>query len=506
MSKSQPSPHTPTRSRGHRLGVALLLVSSSVLAGAIAGGCSSSPDADAPTMTREELLDPETCGKCHEDHYREWSGSMHAYAADDPVFLAMNKRLQRETNGALGDFCIKCHAPMAVKDGLTKDGLNSAELPKKYKGVTCFFCHTVDAVIADHNSGLRHADDLVMRGPFDDAVPNKAHRSMGSDLHRLEKLESSAMCGACHDIVTPKGAHIERTFAEWKQSLFATETGVTCGGCHMKPSTAVRPVANVPGVFARTGHSHTFAGIDRAITPFPNMEEQKAEIDDFLDASIQSSLCVSRRGTSAQIRVVLDNVFAGHSFPSGAAADRRVWVELVAKNAAGETVYSSGAVADDEPVLEGPHDPDLWLMRDHHKTETGEETHIFGHTACYESRILPFPVTADASDPRFFQRNITQLYPRDGTLIADVASVTMRVRMMAIGLEVLDDLIASGDLDPAMRSRFAPLEVGPTLTWTPGSGVITTERGTGTIYECLTRTNQDFNADKYPPPSENTCK
>ena len=56
---------------------------------------------------------------------------MHAYAADDPVFVAMNQRGQRETAGALGDFCVKCHAPVAVHDGLTTDGLNLATLPSR---------------------------------------------------------------------------------------------------------------------------------------------------------------------------------------------------------------------------------------------------------------------------------------------------------------------------------------------------------------------------------------
>ena len=51
---------------------------------------------------------------------------MHAYAAEDPVFLAMNQRLQRETGGALGDFCVRCHAPMAVREGATRDGLDLA--------------------------------------------------------------------------------------------------------------------------------------------------------------------------------------------------------------------------------------------------------------------------------------------------------------------------------------------------------------------------------------------
>src|SRR5512139_748991 len=67
----------------------------------------------------EELQDPATCMECHPQHYQQWSGSMHAYAAEDPVFVAMNARGQRETQGKLGTFCLACHAPMAVALGLT---------------------------------------------------------------------------------------------------------------------------------------------------------------------------------------------------------------------------------------------------------------------------------------------------------------------------------------------------------------------------------------------------
>ena len=38
-------------------------------------------------------------------HYDAWQRSMHAYAADDPVFIAMNQRGQRLTAGRLGKFC-----------------------------------------------------------------------------------------------------------------------------------------------------------------------------------------------------------------------------------------------------------------------------------------------------------------------------------------------------------------------------------------------------------------
>ena len=66
--------------------------------------CSTSDD--EVTMSREQLLDPQTCASCHEAYVREWSGSMHAYASEDPVFVAMNKRFQREGGGANKDFCL----------------------------------------------------------------------------------------------------------------------------------------------------------------------------------------------------------------------------------------------------------------------------------------------------------------------------------------------------------------------------------------------------------------
>ena len=95
------------------------------------------------TIPRADLVKPGNCVGCHPTQYTEWTQSMHAYAADDPVFRAMNARGQRETDGGLGVFCVNCHAPLAVRDGKTKNGLNLDSLPPEYHGVTCFFCHSV---------------------------------------------------------------------------------------------------------------------------------------------------------------------------------------------------------------------------------------------------------------------------------------------------------------------------------------------------------------------------
>ena len=105
----------------------------------VACGNDSADSASKFAFTRAELLDPQSCSACHSEQYRDWSGSMHAYASDDPLFLAMNQRGQREAQ--LADFCVKCHAPMATREGQTSDGLNLPSLPTPLKGVTCFFCH-----------------------------------------------------------------------------------------------------------------------------------------------------------------------------------------------------------------------------------------------------------------------------------------------------------------------------------------------------------------------------
>ena len=96
---------------------ALPLLALAAGASSLPAGCSHSSAPPPTYLTRDALLDPQTCEQCHVDHYADWSGSMHAYASDDPVFRAMNERGQRETNGQLGDFCVKCHAPMALRRG-----------------------------------------------------------------------------------------------------------------------------------------------------------------------------------------------------------------------------------------------------------------------------------------------------------------------------------------------------------------------------------------------------
>ncbi|TXH26769.1 MAG: hypothetical protein E6Q99_04145 [Elusimicrobia bacterium] len=413
------------------------------------------------TLSRAELLDPAACQSCHPSHFREWSGSMHAYASDDPVFVAMNARGQRETGGALGDFCVRCHAPMALRSGATRDGLNLGTLPAAQKGVTCYFCHQITSVGGAHNNPLTIAEDEIMRGAIRDPITPRAHRAAYSMLHDRQSLDSAATCGSCHDVLTPAGVHLERTFAEWQGSLFAMRGArqqLTCGQCHMPGRS--EPAADLPGAPVRVVHDHKMPGVDLALTPFPELDAQRQAVQRDLNTAVLARLCVARDGGELHADVTLDNVGGGHDFPSGATHDRRAWVELRAF-AGSSVVFESGTVADGQAATD-LRDPKLWLLRERVFDGSGRPAHMFWDIARYETEHLPPAVTSDPRDPRYFHA-VTRAYSLPP---GSIDRVTLRVRIRPIDYDVLADLVRTGDLSDEIRAQVSTFDLaGTMLEW-----------------------------------------
>lgn len=418
-------------------------------------------------LEASELMDPQACAACHPDHVREWSGSMHAYAGDDPVFLAMNARGQRETEGRLGSFCVQCHAPMALRTGATTDGLNLPELPQHLKGVTCYFCHSVDEVMGEHNNALHLWDDGVMRGGISDPHPSSPHRAAYSPLHDRGRAESARMCGSCHDVVLPTNVHLERTFAEWRGSLYAKPdrtTQLTCGQCHMEGRDG--PAATASGLPVRRLHDHSMPGVDVALTDFPELAAQREGVQRALDATLITKLCVKPFAGGVDAVLSLDNAFAGHAWPSGSAHIRRAWAEVTAY-AGGQILHQSGAVPADQPVLSvAGADPDLWVLRDRAFDYQDNETMMFWEILSKEAELLPPAVTKNPADPAYYHQ-VERTY-RVADQIPD--RITARVHIRPVDFDLVDSLVASGDLDAVIRGRLSTFTVGPEVEWTPDRG------------------------------------
>jgi hypothetical protein len=377
----------------------------------------------------------------------------------------MNARGQRETDGGLGAFCVSCHAPMAVRDGKTSDGLNLDSLSSSYRGVTCFFCHTISSVEGSHNAAVTTSGDLVMRGEYDNPVANRAHQSAYSPLHDYNRAESAAMCGACHDIVTPGGAHIERTFAEWNASAFSSPEGNTCGasGCHMVQQTNTPIVQNLPGVPRRVVHRHDFPAVDVPLVAgdagADALSPLVASVQSKLADSLSGLLCVTQAGG---IRVILDAVALGHSFPSGASQDRRLWIEVNAYRGTDPTpYYSSGHVeAGASPVdVQSGQDPDRWVLRDCMFGADGGQVSMFWQaTGTTDDNALP-AIGAFLPDPKAYLSHVEQFFPREPAPGPLPDRVTLNVWLQPVGLDVLSDLVASHDLDPGVVAAMPTFPV-----------------------------------------------
>jgi hypothetical protein len=239
------------------------------------------------------------------------------------------------------------------------------------------------------------------------------------------------------------------------------------------------PVSSVPGSPVRRGHEHGFAGVDTAIIDgWPERDVQLRAVQKSLDTALQAALCVRQAPGGADLQVVLDAVGAGHSFPSGASAERRAWVELRAY-AGGAEIYRSGVVEEGRAVADAlAADPDAWLIRDCVFDAGGKKTDLFWQAASWDSNTLPAQTTLDPTDPAFYASHVVRRFPRATRLATAPDRVTMRVLVRAMDVDLLDQLVASGDLDPRYRDALPTLTLaGTSLEWTPDKATIRYDDG-----------------------------
>jgi hypothetical protein len=422
------------------------------------------PDEEAVPLTREQLLDPGACRACHPRHYDEWAGSMHAQSGLDPVFLSINNWAQEATDGAVAGYCVNCHAPTALREGLTTDGTNLHDLPEGLTGVTCHFCHSVEEVTGTHNAPLTLATDGIMLGGVREPFETPAHTSGHSDLLDGRALASSDVCGSCHDVVTPNGLFLEQTYDEWKKSLFGQPgdpQAISCAGCHMPGEDA--PIATVPGAPTRRLYSHRMAAVDTVLRPKMDFPSQRRDIREFLETTVRAAVCVQPRQSGGSIRVVLENVGAGHGFPSGAAHYRRAWVEVTAF-AGDELVYQVGALDDGEPTSH--LEDDAWLLGSKLYGADGAEVHAVWEAVTAETEALPAPTRASAIEPGWVETHRIRTFRYEGP---SPTRVRVRVRLRAMALDLLQELVDDGRLDADVIGRVQTYELaGAEVRWSVG--------------------------------------
>jgi hypothetical protein len=169
---------------------------------------------NAGAVKPSDYTQPEVCGGCHAEIYSQWNGSMHSLSHKDPVYQKLFLIASRETNSSFDAFCTKCHAPIDYLSGNIPSADNYKVSEISEKGISCDFCHTVNASSGIGNGAFISSPGRVKYGPFNDSV-SPYHKTAYSELHTRADF-----CGMCHNVEHPfNGLVLESTYTEWKEDL-----------------------------------------------------------------------------------------------------------------------------------------------------------------------------------------------------------------------------------------------------------------------------------------------
>ncbi|MDF1662711.1 MAG: multiheme c-type cytochrome [Planctomycetota bacterium] len=232
------------------------------------------------------------CRACHQEHYRQWSVSPHAYAQLSPVFNAMQGTIMKQTSGTNGDFCIRCHTPVGMNLGEKVFMSNMDRDPVSREGVTCIVCHRVNQGYGKVSGrlGLVKGDiHKTVFGPSGNAGLNqvvadkerysvkterkqKRGQAIHSNAQKFFLINKAGFCAMCHDVNSPDGFRLEEAFSEYKSSP-AAAAGESCQDCHMSKDAGTvsgyktGPAAVINGVPTRDRKisNHMFAGPDYSV-------------------------------------------------------------------------------------------------------------------------------------------------------------------------------------------------------------------------------------------------
>jgi hypothetical protein len=233
-----------------------------------------------------------TCAVCHVKQFEEWSVSQHAYAQLSVVFNAMQTKININSGGTNGDFCIRCHTPLGMNLNESVYGSNLDRSPASREGITCVACHRVNQAYGKISARMATVEGDIFSpvyGPKGGAelkrvlsLPEQYRVTTSKDqpgrqIHTTVKqaffLTKPMFCGSCHDVTLLNGFRLEEAFTEFKASPAIKEDGQKCQDCHMGRVQGVAsgydygPAAIVGGVPTRDRKitNHTFAGPDYSV-------------------------------------------------------------------------------------------------------------------------------------------------------------------------------------------------------------------------------------------------
>jgi hypothetical protein len=326
-------------------------------------------------------------GGCHEQIVQEWSVSAHRWAAMDPAFQRIQEEMGRQNGAESTRYCGGCHDPISLFSGtkniFTADLTNLAGYDE---GVSCLACHSIrktdvrgnaNFVVAQPQRYLFELRDGAAARVARDFLIRAYPRQHVSDLSK-RLFKTPEYCAACHkQVIDQEGNNVgwvqlQNQYDNWKNSRWnhpgQADRTIECRECHMPLMDSGDPGAGDALDYNRTPsdgkhRSHRFLGANQAIPTMlrlPGGEQQAALTEKWLRGEYEvpeiaakwtkgpavalelTAPATAAAGEVATVRAVITSNKVGHDFPTGPLDIIQSWVELVARDAQGRVVFTSG--------------------------------------------------------------------------------------------------------------------------------------------------------------------
>jgi len=349
---------------------------------------------DPPNQYNDYFAGAGACLQCHNAQVNEqgasvaivndWRSTMMANSSKDPFWQAKVSHeilVNPQYANEIQTVCTRCHAPMGNINALynradhyTLEEMRADALGMD--GASCTVCHQITDASLGSSSGNFTIGNKQIYGQYPTPFANPMINNTGYTPVYSLHIRDSRTCQSCHTLITnpldlngvPTGGEFveQSPYEEWKNSDFPSE-GTSCATCHIPEIQDVVKISSMPPFLdGRTpyGMHHLVGGNVFMLKLLRNNVEELGITADgvHFDSTIartyqnlqMKSLEVNitetaRTDDTLYIDFQLTNL-AGHKLPTSYPS-RRLFVELMATDEAGDTIFHSGNTDQDFNII-----------------------------------------------------------------------------------------------------------------------------------------------------------